>query len=121
MTVEDLVQKPDKSDEMSSTVHNQQEAVGEQNENKNLPRLRRGSFVSWRGNKYPEVKLRGFYSDITSIKNVDKAQVIIEIPEVSQSHAWEVNKEKHLPPGKNYFKITFKSKICYIYSCFNII
>ena len=38
-------------------------------------RLKRGSFISWRGNKYPEIKLRGFYSDITSIINVDRAQV----------------------------------------------
>lgn len=36
---------------------------------------KRGSFSSWRGNKYPQVKLRGFYSDITSTHNSDKAGV----------------------------------------------
>ena len=38
---------------------------------------KRGSFTSWKGNKYPEVKLRGFYSDITSHQNADKTGVII--------------------------------------------
>ena len=39
------------------------------------PRPKRGSFSSWRGNKYPEVKLRGFYSDITSHQNQEKTKV----------------------------------------------
>lgn len=37
---------------------------------------KRGSFSSWKGNKYPQVKLRGFYSDVTSQQNSDKNQVI---------------------------------------------
>lgn len=41
------------------------------------PRPKRGSFSSWRGNKYPEVKLRGFYSDITSHENLEKTKVMI--------------------------------------------
>jgi hypothetical protein len=41
----------------------------------NYPAKKRGSMVSWRGNKYPEVKLRGFYSDITSQQNVETTQV----------------------------------------------
>lgn len=36
---------------------------------------KRGSFSSWRGNSYPEVKLRGFYSDITSHQNLEKTRV----------------------------------------------
>ena len=39
---------------------------------------KRGSMTSWRGNKYPEVKLRGFYSDITSEQNVDKTHVSLQ-------------------------------------------
>lgn len=64
------------------------------------PRPKRGSFSSWRGNKYPDVKLRGFYSDITSQQNLEKTRVIEEVPQVFQSYAWESHKEKHVPLGK---------------------
>jgi hypothetical protein len=37
--------------------------------------LKRGSFTSWRGNKYPNVKLRGYYSDVTSVQNADRVNV----------------------------------------------
>jgi len=36
---------------------------------------KRGSLTSWRGNKYPSLKLRGFYSDVTSRHNLEKTQV----------------------------------------------
>lgn len=36
---------------------------------------KRGSMTSWRGNKYPEVKLRGFYSDIASYQNAERTNV----------------------------------------------
>lgn len=36
---------------------------------------KRGSFSSWKGNSYPKVKLRGFYSDIISNENADKTGV----------------------------------------------
>lgn len=38
-------------------------------------RARKDSFSHWKGNKYPEVKLRGFYSDIASVDNVEKTGV----------------------------------------------
>jgi hypothetical protein len=34
------------------------------------------SFSSWKGNKYPHVKLRGFYSDVISNQNSQKIGVI---------------------------------------------
>jgi hypothetical protein len=37
--------------------------------------MKRGSFSSWRGNNYPNVKLRGYYSDIVSHQNADKIGV----------------------------------------------
>jgi hypothetical protein len=37
---------------------------------------RKDSLGSWRGNKYPSVKLRGFYSEIVSNQNADKTGVI---------------------------------------------
>ena len=36
---------------------------------------KKGSFSSWKGNSYPKVKLRGFYSDIISNQNADKTGV----------------------------------------------
>ena len=39
------------------------------------PNSKRGSFTSWKGNKYPQVKLRGFYSDVVSIQNSEKTGV----------------------------------------------
>lgn len=36
---------------------------------------KRGSFTSWRGNKYPQVQLRGYYSDVVSIQNSDRTEV----------------------------------------------
>ena len=36
---------------------------------------KRGTYTSWKGNKYPEVKLRGFYSDVVTHQNVDKTGV----------------------------------------------
>lgn len=45
----------------------------------NVPRPpnqpRRPSNSVWRGNKYPAVKLRGFYSDVASKENTDKIGV----------------------------------------------
>lgn len=46
-----------------------------ENQTSNAKTGKRGSFTSWRGNKYPSVKLRGYYSDITSNQNVDKVNV----------------------------------------------
>lgn len=43
-------------------------------ENSSL-KLRKDSFGHWKGNKYPEVKLRGFYSDIASVDNAVKTGV----------------------------------------------
>ena len=36
---------------------------------------KRSSFGSWKGNKYPSVKLRGFYSEVASNQNAEKAHV----------------------------------------------
>ena len=38
-------------------------------------KARRGTYTAWKGNKYPEVKLRGFYSDVASQQNVEKTGV----------------------------------------------
>lgn len=38
-------------------------------------KAKRGTYTSWKGNKYPEVKLRGFYSDVATHQNVDKTGV----------------------------------------------
>ena len=43
-------------------------------ENSNI-KPKKDSFSSWRGNKYPQVKLRGFYSDIASTENASKTGV----------------------------------------------
>ncbi|RNA15334.1 Dynein heavy chain axonemal, partial [Brachionus plicatilis] len=58
---------------------------------------KKDSFSHWKGNKYPQVKLRGFYSDIASVDNVEKTGIIDQVPDVIHSHAWEVHKEKHVP------------------------
>ena len=68
-------------------------------------KMKRGSFSTWKGNRYPQVKLRGFYSDIISNENADKIGINEDIPDASHCHMWEVNKEKHLPLSK-YFKIS---------------
>ena len=39
--------------------------------------LKRSSLTSWRGNQYPNVKLRGYYSDVTSVPNAEKIGVSI--------------------------------------------
>jgi hypothetical protein len=45
----------------------------------NIPRPpnqgKRPSNSVWRGNKYPAVKLRGYYSDVASKENMDKIGV----------------------------------------------
>jgi hypothetical protein len=45
----------------------------------NIPRPpqqgKRPSNSVWRGNKYPAVKLRGYYSDVASQENMDKIGV----------------------------------------------
>lgn len=46
---------------------------------KNTKLQKRGSFTSWRGNKYPQVKLRGFYSDVVSNQNAEKTGVIFTL------------------------------------------
>ncbi len=61
---------------------------------------KRGSFSSWKGNKYPHVKLRGFYSDIISNENADKTGIVDNIPDSEHCHLWQVNKEDHLPLSK---------------------
>lgn len=61
---------------------------------------KRGSYTSWKGNKYPQVKLRGYYSDVVSNQNADKTGLIEELPDVTHSFAWDVNKENHAPLGK---------------------
>lgn len=38
---------------------------------------RKDTFSHWKGNKYPQVKLRGFYSDIASLDNYEKTGVIL--------------------------------------------
>jgi hypothetical protein len=42
-----------------------------------VTKSKRDSFSSWKGNKYPQVKLRGFYSDVVSIQNSEKTGVRI--------------------------------------------
>ncbi len=66
---------------------------------------KRGSFSSWKGNQYPKVKLRGFYSDIISNENADKTGLIENIPESEHSHQWQVNKEEHAPLSKQPNKL----------------
>ena len=61
---------------------------------KNTKLQKRGSFTSWRGNKYPQVKLRGFYSDVVSNQNAEKTGVILTF----LSHCF-------------YFKKLFKTKL----------
>ena len=48
----------------------------------NIPRPpqqgKRPSNSVWRGNKYPAVKLRGYYSDVASKENIDKIGVSLQ-------------------------------------------
>ena len=66
---------------MSADLPSQAMETANNDENLNLFQtshtlnLKRGSFTSWRGNKYPNVKLRGYYSDVTSVQNSDKTNV----------------------------------------------
>ena len=91
------------------------------------PMRKRGSFSSWNGNKYPHVKLRGYYSDVISNQNADKTgvgllmnkifffyrfrlnlkfnKVITEIPESTHSHLWDVHTEKNMPLSKIFLNI----------------
>lgn len=62
-----------------------------------MQKSKRNSFTSWKGNKYPQVKLRGFYSDVVSNQNAEKSGVIEELPDVTHSFAWDINKENHVP------------------------
>lgn len=49
---------------------------GRKSEEKSFnPYAKRTSFSSWRSNQYPEIKLRGYYSDVTSQHNLDKTSV----------------------------------------------
>lgn len=66
------------------------------------PCKKRDSFSSWKGNRYPQVKLRGFYSDIISNENADKIDIEGNLPDAQHCQIWDVHTEKNLPLIGNF-------------------
>lgn len=72
--------------------------TGEQTLEPKPPKIaKRASNATWRGNRYPTLRQRGYYSDVASKENMDKVGEIFVGPSADQCHSWNTNKDQYVP------------------------